>query len=89
MAKNYKRGLSKGLVIDRIKRIEDTIEKAHEYLENGSHAHWHQFRPLFTHKVRDGKILPPHKDWVKNVFIPSRKSALRKAEILLEKMDYE
>jgi hypothetical protein len=39
---------------------------------------------LFVTKTRDGKALPPHRDWVKNVFLPNRERALRKAERLLE-----
>ena len=58
----------KKAVLDRIKRLEEAITKGREYLESGKHAQWRGFRPLFDAKVRDGKILPPHKDWVKNVF---------------------
>ena len=71
---------------DRIKHLEDAIAKGREYLENGSHAHWHGFRPWFADKVRNGKPEPPHKDWVKNVFLPRREKALRKAENTLEKL---
>jgi len=56
-------------ILDRIKKYEDAIAKGREYLESGDHAHWHGFRPLFAAKVRDGKTLPPHKDWVRNVFL--------------------
>jgi hypothetical protein len=73
-------------ILDRIKRLEDAIAKGREYLENGSHAHWHGFRPLFAGKVKNGKPEPPHKDWVKNVFLPRREKALRKAENTLEKL---
>jgi len=76
----------KKAVLDRIRRLEDEIAKGREYLENGSHAHWHGFRPLFAAKVRDGKVLPPHKDWVKNVFLPRREEALKKGERALEKL---
>ena len=76
----------KKAVLDRIKSLEDDIAKAREYLETGTHGHWHGFRPLFNHKVRDGEQLPPHKDWVKNVFLPSRERALQKAEKLLDKL---
>ncbi len=74
-------------ILDRIKRIEEAIVKAHEYLETGAHADWHGFRPLFSRKVKDGKTLPPHKDWVKNVFLPSKEKALSNAEKTLEKLD--
>jgi hypothetical protein len=70
----------KKAVLERIKNLEDALAKAHEYLENGAHEHWHGFHPLFTPKIRDGGVMPPHKDWVGNVFIPSRERAIRKAE---------
>lgn len=78
--------LKKKAILDRIKHLEEAIAKGHEYLESGEHAHWHGFRPLFVPKVRDGKTLPPHRDWVKNVFIPMQERALRKAEKTLEKL---
>ncbi len=71
-------------ILDRIKHLEDAIVKGREYLENGKHAHWHGFRPLFVDKFRDGKMLPPHKDWVKNVFLPRHERALGKAQKTLE-----
>ncbi len=52
-------------VLDRIESLEESITKAKEYLEDGAHAHWHGFQPLFVNKSKDGKKLPPHKDWVK------------------------
>lgn len=79
---NYK----KKTILDRIKHLEDAIAKGHEYLTTGKHADWHGFRPLFVDRVKDGKTLPPHKDWVKNVFLPNQEKALRKAEETLEKM---
>jgi hypothetical protein len=74
-------------ILDRIKRIKEAIIKAHEYLETGAHADWHGFRPLFYGKVKDGKTLPPHKDWVKNVFLPSKEKAMRNAEKTLDKLE--
>ena len=74
-------------VLDRIKSLEDGIAKAREYLETGAHADWHGFQPLFKGKVRDGELLPPHKDWVKNVFLPSLERALRTAEKLLDRLE--
>ena len=71
---------------DRIKHVEEAIANGREYLENGSHANWHGFRPLFANKVRNGKAEPPHRDWVKNVFLPRHEKALRKAEKTLEKL---
>jgi hypothetical protein len=74
-------------ILERIQIIEDAITKAREYLESGAHADWRGFSPLFTDKMRDGKALPPHKDWVKNVFLPRRARALRYAEKMLEKLE--
>jgi hypothetical protein len=72
-------------VLDRIQRLEEAITKAHEYLESGKHADWRLFRPLFDFKKRDGKRLPPHKDWVKNVFLRRMERALGRAEKLLDR----
>lgn len=71
-------------VLARIKDLEDAIAKGREYLETGAHADWSGFRPWFVTKVRDGEVLPPHKDWVKNVFLPSREEELARAEKSLE-----
>ncbi|MBN2024032.1 MAG: hypothetical protein JW809_14705 [Pirellulales bacterium] len=80
--------LKKKAVLDRIKHLEEAIAKGREYLESGKHAHWQKFQPLFDNKVRDGKVLPPHKDWVKNVFLPRRERALAKAQKVLEELDW-
>jgi len=74
-------------VLDRIKHLEEAITKAREYLQTGDHANWHGFRPLFAAKVKDGKELPAHKDWLKNVFLPNRERALRRAQKILEKLE--
>lgn len=76
----------KKAVLERIKRLEEAIAKGYEYLESGKHADWAKFRPLFAEKVRDGKVLPPHKDWVRNVFLPHQERALRQAERALERL---
>ncbi len=76
----------KKAILDRIKHLEEAIAKGRGYLESGKHANWHGFRPLFAAKVRDGKTLPPHKDWVKNVFLPRRERALRMAQKTLEEL---
>jgi hypothetical protein len=73
-------------ILDRIKKIEEAITKGREYLESGAHAYWHGFQPLFVKKMRDGKALPPHRDWVKNVFLPNSERALQRAEKLLERL---
>lgn len=76
----------KKAILERIKRLEDEIAKGREYLKSGKHAEWNGFRPLFSVKVRDGKVMPPHRDWVRNVFLPRAERALRKAEDTLEKL---
>jgi hypothetical protein len=73
-------------ILDSIKHLEDAIIKGKEYLESGKHADWHGFRSLFVDKVRDGKILPPHKDWIRNVFLPSSERALKKAQEQLHRL---
>src|SRR5436190_22041606 len=52
----------KKAVLDRIKHLEDAITKGREYLENGDHADWRGFRPLFAAKMVGDKKLPPHQD---------------------------
>lgn len=77
----------KKAILDRIRRLEEGIARAREYLETGAHADWRRFRPLFDKKVRNGIPLPPHKDWVKNVFLRSYERALIRSEKLLEQLD--
>jgi hypothetical protein len=83
MAKRTNR--KKKPIIERIKDLEDAIRKSNDYLESGKYADWRGFRPLFAHKIKDGQKLPPHRDWVKNVFLPGIEKALRRAEKLLER----
>jgi hypothetical protein len=78
--------LKKKAILNRIERIEDAITKCREYLEEGKHAHWHGFRPLFHSKTKNGNFIPPHKDWVKNVFLSDLERALKRAERTLEKL---
>ena len=73
-------------ILDRIKHLEEAIAKGREYLKSEKHAHWHGFRPLFVVKVKDGETSPPHRDWVKNVFLPRQEKALKKAQETLEKL---
>ena len=73
-------------VLERIESLEQAISKAREYLESGKHAHWIGFRPLFVSKLKDGREMPPHKDWVKNVFLPRVEKALRRAEKIVERV---
>ncbi len=56
-------------VLKRIRSLENAIRRANEYLESGNHANWVGFRPIFVDKKREGKSAPPHKDWVRNVFL--------------------
>ena len=76
----------KQAILDRIKRLEDNIAKGKEYLERGKHLDWPGFRPLFVNKIRNGKVLPPHRDWVRNVFLPNCEKALKKAEEKLNRL---
>ena len=76
----------KKIIHERISCIEDTIIKGREYLEYGKHSDWRGFSPFFHFKRNNGKTLPPHIDWVKNVFLPSQEKALIKAENKLEKL---
>jgi hypothetical protein len=79
----------KKAILARIETIESDISRGHEYLESGAHADWHGFRAIFVSKRRNEKDLPPHKDWVKNVFLPGRERALSNAERLLERLSLE
>jgi hypothetical protein len=74
-------------VLERIKSYEEAIVKGREYLESGEHADWQGFRPLFNAKVRSGEKLPPHRDWVRNVYIPRLERALRNAEKVLQRLE--
>ncbi|MEM7624631.1 MAG: hypothetical protein AAF333_03270 [Planctomycetota bacterium] len=74
-------------ILARIESLEAAIAKSKEYLETGKHADWSLFQPLFTPKVRDGQRLPPHKDWIRNVFLPRTEKALDRAERLLGRLD--
>ncbi|MFA6240621.1 MAG: hypothetical protein WC655_06825 [Candidatus Hydrogenedentales bacterium] len=76
----------KKAILDRINHLEDAIAKGREYLESGKHAHWHGFRPLFFDKVSGGKKSPPHKDWIRNVFLPRSEKELRTAQDELDKL---
>ena len=43
---------SKGkAILERIKTLEEAITKGREYLENGAHADWQMFQPLFVKKM--------------------------------------
>ena len=68
----------KKAVTERIKHLEQAILRAKEYLESGKHSRWNGFQPLFATKQRDGEELPPHRDWVKNVFLRNVERSLRR-----------
>lgn len=73
-------------VLERIASLEQAVGIAREYLESGNYAGWRGFRPMFVSKVKDGRELPPHKDWVKNVFLHRKEKALRRAEKIVERI---
>ncbi|MCB1841216.1 MAG: hypothetical protein KDI61_13290 [Alphaproteobacteria bacterium] len=83
MDKVYK----KKAILERIKSLEDALAKAQEYLETGAHAEWHGFRAYFKPKIKDGQEVPPHREWVKNVFIRNCEKAIQEAERKLDKFD--
>lgn len=76
-------------LLARIELLEEAIRKGREYLETGEHANWIAFRPLFNRKLKDGKELPPHKDWVRNVYLPQMERALSRAEKMLWRLERE
>jgi hypothetical protein len=76
-------GKTKAILV-RIENLGQAVRIAKEYLEGGKHADWAGFRPLFVRKRRDGKELPPHKDWVRNAYLPR---ALSQEEKTLERLD--
>ena len=78
---------NRNAVLDRIKHLEDALAKGRAYLKSGEHAQWHGFRALFHNKQKEGEPLPPHPEWVKNFFLPSRERALRRAEKALERFN--
>ena len=81
--------LKKKAVLGRIRSLEYELTIAQEYLEAGAHADWHRFCALFRQKLKDGWLAPPHRDWVKNYFIPSRERSIREAEKLLDRFDFD
>jgi hypothetical protein len=72
-------------LVKRIRVLEEAVTRSTEYLESGLNADWSGFRPLFTPKRREGKERPPHKDWVRSVYLPRIERELSRAEKLLEK----
>jgi hypothetical protein len=78
---------TKKAVLERIRSSQDALLRAREYLRSGDHAAWNGFRPVFRAKSRVGKVLPPHRDWIQNVFIPRMERSLTRAEKLLERFE--
>jgi len=74
-------------VCERIKHRQQAIVRATEYLESGKHASWQGFSPLFVGKVKDGEVQPPHKDWVRNVFLPLAEKRLKRDEKILKLLE--
>jgi len=72
----------------RIRRLEATVKLANEYLDTGAHADWGGFRPLFVDKWKDGKPCPPHKDWVRNVFIKRCERLIGESMKALKRLDH-
>ena len=81
------KGEKRKAILERIASIEEAIVRAREYLESGKHEAWSGFRPLFVTKRANGKELPPHRDWIRTVFIPRKERALIVAERALEMLE--
>ena len=87
MPRDTERNPKQNEVLKRIERVEEELAKGRAYLETGAHADWRGFKPLFGIKKKDGKVLPPHPDWVRNVFIRRRERALHYLEKLLDRLE--
>jgi hypothetical protein len=74
-------------ILSRILSVEEAIVRAREYLADGKHADWHGFRALFVPKRKAGQDLPPHKDWVRNVFLPQMEYRIQQSELALERLE--
>jgi len=78
--------LSRAAVLKSIDNINRDIRRAEEYLSGSALTTMRGLRPLSVRKRSGGKDLPPHKDWVRNVYLRGRKKALIYAEKLLERL---
>jgi hypothetical protein len=74
-------------ILSRIEALDAAVVRSREYLASGAHADWCWFQPLFTLKRRNGKQLPPHRDWVENHFLPQMEKGLHQAHKTLERLD--
>src|SRR5437868_6409489 len=69
-------------IIKRMERITEALYTAYEFLATGKNGDSHYFRPLFT-----GRDRLPHRDWIKNVFIPRCLKAVARMEKRLEALE--
>ena len=75
-------------VMGKIKWCEDQLKLAYRYLDTDEGSDLRIFRPLFTKKLdASGNALPPHKDWVKNVFIRRREKAIVRLQKRLRRLE--
>ncbi len=87
MDRSKQRQIKIKAVTDRIEQIKKNLLIGYEFLATGAHGNWHGFKPLYVEKTKDGIALPPHRDWVKNVFIAELERSLVKAEKKLETIE--
>lgn len=72
----------------KIRWCEEQLDLAYRYLETDEGSDLRIFRPLFSNKLNvSGNVLPPHKDWVKNVFIRRRENAILRLQKLLRRLE--
>ena len=67
-------------ICDRMRRHQDALQKANEYLATGANGPWQGFRAMFD--PRPNRL--PHRDWVANVFMRRRRSAIDQCEYAIE-----
>ena len=73
-------------VTERIKKLQLDLEKAREYLVDGSNAGWQGFRPLFRAKLRNDKNCPPIETGSKMCLFQVASGRLEKAENSLDRL---
>ena len=83
---NSARAKRKSILL-RIASLEQEVARAREFLDKGEHAHWHGFHAMFFPKGEMGKEPPPHRDWVKNFFLPRAERGLHRSQKALERLD--
>ena len=67
-----------------LRRLAAKLGVTPEYLETGAHAGWQAFRPLFV-----GKDQPPHKDWVRHVFIRRLEREIARNKRAMKRLELE